>query len=149
MTTRAREISNNDDIVDSRDVIARIEVLESEQRDHWLEVSAGKPDDERGDTYFRAWLRADALDNPEGVELATLLDLQDEAKGYCANWYHGAALIRDSYFEDYAHDLAESIGAIGKDTQWPATHINWDAAADELKMDYTSVEWDGVTYWVR
>jgi hypothetical protein len=29
-----------------------------------------------------------------------------------------------------------------------ALHIDWDAA-NALKTDYTSVEFDGVTYWLR
>jgi hypothetical protein len=27
--------------------------------------------------------------------------------------------------------------------------IDWNEAASELQMDYTAVEFDGVTYWVR
>lgn len=30
-----------------------------------------------------------------------------------------------------------------------ANHIDWDGVADELKADYTSIDYDGVTYWVR
>lgn len=27
--------------------------------------------------------------------------------------------------------------------------VDWERAARELQMDYTPVEFDGVTYWVR
>ena len=27
--------------------------------------------------------------------------------------------------------------------------IDWAQAAHELQMDYTSVDFDGVTYWIR
>lgn len=27
--------------------------------------------------------------------------------------------------------------------------IDWERAAEELRMDYTAVDFDGVTYWVR
>ena len=30
-----------------------------------------------------------------------------------------------------------------------ATCIDWAQAARELRMDYTSVDFDGVTYWIR
>lgn len=58
-------------------------------------------------------------------------------------------LIADSHFEDYARGYAEEIGAIENDMKWPANHIDWKAAADELQSDYTSVEFDGEenTYW--
>ncbi|KKK55784.1 hypothetical protein LCGC14_3071100, partial [marine sediment metagenome] len=45
--------------------------------------------------------------------------------------------------------LAEDIGAIAKDTSWPATSIDWEAAANELLIDYSSVDFDGVTYYFR
>ena len=32
---------------------------------------------------------------------------------------------------------------------WPNTCIDWDQAAGELKMDYSAVDFDGVTYWIR
>src|SRR5438067_2318189 len=50
--------------------------------------------------------------------------------------------IADYNFEDYAQELAEDIGAIGRDNQWPVTCIDWDRAASELQYDYASVEVD-------
>ena len=112
-------ISNSDDLIDSRDVIARIDELEG------------------------------AEDEDEQAELTALEALRDEAEGYAADWRYGETLIRDSYFEDYARQLAEDIGALDKCDTWPATCIDWKQAANELKQDYTSVEFDGVTYWAR
>lgn len=124
----AREISNSDDFIESRDIIERIdELLE-------LKSSAEEDDDELDDDYQQ--------------ELDVLLDLKDQAEG-CADWSCGETLIRNSYFEEYAEQLAEDIGAISRDLQWPLDHIDWEAAADALKMDYTSVDFDGVEYWIR
>lgn len=58
-------------------------------------------------------------------------------------------LISEDYFEDYARQTAESIGAIEDDTQWPCNCIDWERAADELRVDYTAVEYDGDTYYYR
>lgn len=131
-----REISNSDDIIDSRDVIARIEELRDEIE------SAGIPDNEIGgpnDTMV-----------DERAELAALESLADEAVGYAADWQYGEALIRDSYFETYAQEFAEDIGAIDdRNCQWPNSCIDWEKAADELKVDYTAVDFGGVTYWIR
>jgi hypothetical protein len=118
---RTREISNIDDVIDSRDVIARIEELEG----------IDEPDDDERD------------------ELNTLKELAEEAEGYSPDWAYGSTLIRDSYFKDYAMELAEDIGAIPDNLQWPCTCIDWDQAARELQMDYTSVEFGDVTYWVQ
>ena len=123
----ATDISNNDDVIDSRDVIARIEELESEKEDC-------KENQEE-------------FENQE--ELDSLIALQDEAEGYAADWKYGEQLIRDSYFEDFARQEAEDLGYIKNDTSWPYTCIDWEQAADELQQDYTSVEFDGETYWIR
>lgn len=73
----------------------------------------------------------------------------EEAEGYASDWRYGAQLIRDSYFRKYAEQLADEIGAVDKNNSWPNTCIDWEQAAEELQTDYSAVEWDGVTYWMR
>jgi hypothetical protein len=82
-------------------------------------------------------------------ELHDLEQFAAELEDYCDDWRHGVTIIRESYFADYAEELAKDIGAISSDDQWPLNHIDWDAAAEALKQDYTSGEFDGVTYWAR
>ena len=115
------EINSAHDVIDSRDVIERIE---------WLEDDEDRTEEET-------------------IELNLLKALQDEAEGYCPDWRYGAGLVRDSYFEEYAQQLAEDIGAIDGDASWPNNCIDWERAARELKFDYTAVDFDGVIYWVR
>lgn len=63
---------------------------------------------------------------------------------------NGEALIADHYFEEYAEQLAEDIGAIGSSNlAWPLNYIDWPAAAKALRQDYTEVTWDGSDWWVR
>lgn len=116
-----------DDIIDSRDVIFHIDDLRDD-------LENAETDDER-----------------EQIEsdLAPLLALAEEAEGEIPDWEYGEVLIRDSYFTDYAQQLAEDVGAIDREAAWPACHIDWEAAAESLRMDYTAVEFDGVTYWAR
>lgn len=120
-----KAISNLDDTIDSRDVIARIEELEE-----MLNEDVG-------------------LSSDECSEYWALIELRDEASDYSSDWQYGVQLIRDSYFKTYAMELAEEIGAIDSNATWPNTCIDWDKAAWELRMDYSSVEFDGATYWVR
>lgn len=82
-------------------------------------------------------------------ELTALRELAEQASAYAYDWQYGTPLIRDSYFVEYAQELAEEIGAIDEDAKWPQRHIDWEAAASELKQDYAGVEFAGVTYWVR
>lgn len=120
-------ITNDRDVIDSREVIERITDLEN------LADSDG--------VYV--------LDEDETAELAALRALAAEGEASAGDWRHGAGLIRESYFEDYARELAEDIGAIQKDGDWPTNRIDWEAAADDLKIDYSTVDFDGVTYYVR
>lgn len=82
-------------------------------------------------------------------EYEALLTLAEEAEGYAADWEYGETLIRDSYFKDYAMQFAEDIGAINKDATWPNNCIDWEKAVGELQVDYTAVDFGGVTYWIR
>jgi hypothetical protein len=138
VNTATEPITNGKDIIDSRDIIARIEYLETDRQDtadQWADVNdqiAGLQD----------W------DDEYGAELSALRAVADECDGY-GNWEYGEALIRDSYFENYAQELAEDIGAINADATWPNNCIDWEQAACELQQDYMSVEFDGVTYWMR
>ena len=136
------EITNSQDIIDSRDIIARIEHLESEQAD--LLNGNTHPEDltEEQQGAFRAW------EDDFGPELDSLRKLAEESEG-SPDWQYGETLIRDSYFEDYARELADDIGAINKEAAWPCCHIDWEAAANALKQDYMEVDFNGVSYQIR
>jgi hypothetical protein len=121
------DISNTADIIDSRDIIARIDELES---------------------YYNAEAFADNLDEDEREELLVLKSLAEEAENVCS-WEDGETMIHDTYFREYAEQYADDIGAVGTENQWPLTHIDWEAAADDLQQDFSSVDYDGQTFWVR
>jgi antirestriction protein len=94
------------------------------------------------------------FDEDDGDELEKLTQLLDETRGYGGDhqfegdWFPGQ-LIAESDFEDYARELAEDIGAIPDDAQWPCTCIDWEKAARELQVDYSSVTYDGTEYLYR
>lgn len=119
-------IDDLDEIIDTRDIIERIETLQARE------------DDE-----------SDPLDDGERQELADLEAFANEHAGYIPDWQYGETMVRDDYFVTYAQELADDIGAIDKDAGWPVAYIDWDAAADALRQDYTEVELRGVTYWTR
>jgi len=90
----------------------------------------------------------DILDEEEREELTSLRAICEEGDSF-ADWTYGCTLIRESYFTEYAQELAEDIGAISSDAQWPLSYIDWDRAADALKMDYSTIEVEGTTYYGR
>jgi len=85
----------------------------------------------------------------EQEELDELLELESEIGSLEENARNGVYFIDEDYFVEYAKELAYDIGVVSDDLSWPATHIDWDAAADELRMDYTEVEFDGNSYLVN
>ena len=155
-------IHNGQDIIDSRDIIARIEELESDREtlvdavtdaketlsDAQDDTSALSPEDKE-DAQQAVTDAEEALASWEDAEeLKALQSLAEEAEG-CGDWPDSKALIRDSYFQEYAEQLADDIGAIDSNATWPCNCIDWERAASELQYYYTSVDYDGVTYWVR
>jgi hypothetical protein len=58
-------------------------------------------------------------------------------------------LISEDRFTSYARELAEDIGAVPEGGNWPTYCIDWERAADELRVDYLTVEYDGETYLIR
>ena len=117
------EICNTDDVINSHEIIYRLEELKSEALDGPLEAH-------------------------EYTELQRLQELADECED-ADDWEYGVTLIRGTYFEDYARELAWEIGAINADHEWPLNCIDWEQAARELQMDYTPVDYGLVTYWYR
>lgn len=126
MTTETQPIATSEDIIDVRNIIARFEALENR----------------------------DDLDDDEQTERAMLTTLLADLKGnggdeqWREDWYP-ITLIRDSYMEDYAQETAEDIGAISRNARWPLNCIDWEQATDQFKMDYSTVEIDGITFWYR
>lgn len=152
------DVDNSQDILDSRDIIERIQELENERDEYGVECvecdGFGNISGEECETCLGTGNIPDAekweQDNPEdATELNILQELEDEASGYSPDWRYGATLIRDDYFEDFAREEAEGLGMINKENRWPNNHIDWEAAADELKNDYTRIDFDGVDYWIR
>ena len=65
-------------------------------------------------------------------------------------WMHGETLIPEDDFEEYAEDTAADMyGSQITDAAWPFSHIDWEAAADDLKQDYSEAEYQGTTYLFR
>jgi hypothetical protein len=112
------------DIIDTRDLMARVEALETD------------PDDATDDD-----------------ELSTLLAILNDLQGnggdeqWRGHWYP-VTLVRDDYFTDYAREMVEESEMVSADLpSW--VEVDWDATARNVRMDYTATEIDGVTYWYR
>lgn len=150
-----------DNIIDSRDVIARIEELTAERdalQDALDEATAllqeATGDAKRLDDLSD--LDSDVIDAEKA-----LADWDDENSGeYAAlqaaceegeaspDWTHGATLVHDSYFTEYVMDMLADIGDLPRDIPWYIV-IDHEATADNVKADYFNIDLDGETYWIR
>ena len=135
-------ISNYDDVIYSRDIIERIEELESQ-----LETEHGEQETALS---FEYWLQNENNSStPDDVEeYNTLKALAEECKQYNSDWKYGETLIRYSYAEDYCQEELEDCGYIPRDLPWWIV-INWEETTENWLQDYTEVEFDDVTYYIR
>ncbi len=147
MKNITQPITNDQDVIDSRDIIERLEDLENDLQGYYEEYT-----ENGGELSFEDWLSDEDIEDyqDEKHEFNVLTALTDDAEGYSPDWQYGSQLIRDSYFAEYAEELCKDTGDIPKDLPWYIEkHIDWEGVSKEIQMDYTSVDFDGEEYWVR
>lgn len=110
---------NTDHVLDSRDVIAALETSAEDRTD------------------------------ADRIELAALAALAGEGESLLDDWEYGVTLVRDTYFTRYAEEYAIDCGLVDPAALWPACYIDWERAAADLQVDYTPLDFAGVTYWAR
>lgn len=142
-----RDTDNSADVLDIRDLFARMDELRAD-RDGWV---LGAPDG--SETPNPDGWRTDEPDDAQ--ELDDLESFIEQMAGLGGDeevdgvWYP-VTLVRDSYWREYAQNYAEEVGDPDmREAGWPYNCIDWDKAADMLQMDYSSADYDGVTYWFR
>lgn len=86
----------------------------------------------------------------DAERLGVLRALQDQLFTATLTEYaeNEPTLIRESEFEEYAQDFAEGCGYVDGDSAM-AMYIDWARWANDMKMDYQEVEFDGDTYLIR
>jgi hypothetical protein len=119
-----RDLDLTNDIIDVRDIIARIEEIDDNASD----------DDRRERAYLETLM----------TELETCGGGDEQWRG---DWYP-ITLIADSYFTDYARELLEDCGDLPRELPH-YIEIDWDATARNIRVDYTPVTIGGATYWTR
>ena len=134
-----------DELKALRDAVAdaRLELQEAHA------ASLADPDDETLTTAEEeaqaAFDSADAdFGTDEQKELAELEELESEV----SEWSDGNTLIPEYEFTDYCRELLEDCGDIPKNLPGYVV-IDWDATADNIRMDYSTVEFQGETYLYR
>ena len=148
------EIINND-VWDMRDLIGRFEEIEADLLTAFNEQQEIEGDDtatdDAEDSAFLEWAAQTTHDDAEEY-----LQIKAVLAELCGNggdeqwrgdWYP-LIFIRENYFVDYCRELVSDIGDMPREIP-SYIEIDWDATADNLKVDYSEVEIDGDTYFYR
>jgi antirestriction protein len=117
------EITNSDKFINSADVVERItELSRMTSREDW-----------------------------EEDELARLRDLHDQLTGIFSEnalRVNNPTLVRENDFENYARTTADDIGDIREEGS-VSGFVDWESYAANVRVDWTSVDFDGTEYLVR
>ncbi len=129
--TTANKLDLTADIIDVRDIIARVEAIESE-----------------GDDTFLADTDPETLGEARTLRMI-LNDLEGNGgdEQFRGEWYP-VTLIADHHFTAYARELLEDCDVIPADL--PAyVHIDWQRTARDIAVDYSTVTIQGREYLYR
>ena len=85
------------------------------------------------------------LSEEEVERRSDLLVLQKEIG---LEFRHGVTLFTEQEAEDYFREMAEDCGMIDKSNNL-GDYIDWERWADDCLSDYTSVDFNGETYYYR
>lgn len=78
--------------------------------------------------------------------LGILMKLRESFPGTPTEWEKGTILIKDEFFENHIKQIvAEQL----TESAWLLPHIDWPEAACSRLHGYLSINFEGVTYWVK
>ena len=93
---------------------------------------------------IESW-KEDWLDELKQIE--EIDELEDEVG---SEWEYGVTLIEEDDFEEYAQELVEDIGDLPSNLpSYISSNIDWSGVAEDLKADYSEVDYQGRTYLFR
>lgn len=140
-------------ILDTRDLIEernelKQQILDSflETFEHYAEQTTTFEDILFEEEEIESW-REDWED--ELNEIQEINDLEDNINSYAGDTFEdGVTLIDEDDFEDYTKESLEDWGYIPKDfPSWIV--IDWEETSENVKQDYSEVEYLGTTYLYR
>ena len=84
-------------------------------------------------------------------EIEEIDRVEDEVESYGGDGFEfGTTLISEYDFQEYCEEFVRDCGYLSRDT--PAlieNNIDWSGIADDMRIDYSEVEYQGTTYLFR
>lgn len=141
MTALTNVTINTAEVIDTRDIVELITEVEDKITELESDIEDIGDDEEAKLEYLES-----ELDSYQ-TDLEILENIKEEVG---SEFEHGESLIRDDYFTDYQKEMLIDCGMLPKDIpSFIENNIDWDAVADDLKVDYSDIEIEGETYWYR
>ena len=136
-------------ILDTIDLAERREALKQEILDsflenfpHYEEMTESFEDIRFEEEEIESW-KEDFED-----ELKEIEEIDDVENELGSEFEYGVTLVDVDDWEEYVEELLEDIGYIPKDfPNW--IEIDWEATANNVKVDYTEVTYQGNSYLGR
>lgn len=138
--------TNTDNVIDSRDIIERIEELEGTLNNLWEIDKEENPHTSFEDYIESVGILSTDPNHEIAEEYLHLKEFAEECEQYSSDWEYGQALIHRSYFEEYMDEMVEDCYELPKNIPyWMTIELDYDA----LEQDYVSVYLDGEEYLIR
>jgi len=137
-------------VIDSRDIIDRLETLQNDRQLLQDAVDDGPEEDVDGsgvDLLEECICELKEWDEEFGEELKILQEVNSLGESV-HDWEDGVTLISEDYWVDYCQELCKDIGDI-PDNIPGYLAIDWDQTADNIKHDYSVIEINGIDYYYR
>ena len=81
-------------------------------------------------------------------ELVQIIEIDKVEYEVGSEFGYGCLLIEEDDFEDYVRELLVDCGYISEDfPHW--IEIDWEATSENVKQDYSELEYKGETYYFR
>lgn len=140
-----------DDVIDPRDLAKELQDLEGERATLEEEVKQGEEtlafctlggeETELAETSLRAAkVRLQEWDDDNSARLVRIREVLEEIGD--------EAMIKESYWVEYCEEMVKDIGDLP--SKIPTyIEIDWEATAENIQQDYSSIEYDGNTYYYR
>lgn len=82
------------------------------------------------------------------TELKQIEEIDELEEKVGSEWEYGVTLIDEDDFEEYCEELVTDCGYISRDfPSW--IEVDWEATANNVKQDYSEVDYQGITYLFR
>lgn len=137
-------------MIDSRDLLEKREDLKATiLADHNEEFPRNEKDDfddiNFDNDYVESWAE-DWEDDLERIE--EINNLEREVGS--SEFEFGVTLIEEGDFVDYCKELVTDLGVLPIELPfYIESNIDWEGVADDLKVDYSELEYEGNTYLFR